>query len=281
MSFNIKQEIDKCTKNAEAKLSDAEDLANKGSYGTASSLLVTSFEERCKAFTLQMIELGLPLGNINDIQYIFTQHDFRHYIGFFVECLNEIMTDFDKCLILIKKVNSREELLELVLKPENVDVIKRWLPEKIDSFIKKIDFYRNIETRRQKGLYVDIYNGITPTQTSKQDYENIKLKLNSIHWISSHLSIIIEAEWWNKGAEKRSFLQYSKARESLPEQVQETIIIVKKKRSKLFQIISRKLTSFKNELVDNKEWDQFVDVSIPQLKAELNTNRIKKLGLDK
>ena len=64
MNFNVKQEIAKCVKNADEKLSDAENLANKGSYGTASSLLVTSFEERCKAVTLQIIDLGFDLGNL-------------------------------------------------------------------------------------------------------------------------------------------------------------------------------------------------------------------------
>lgn len=38
MSFNLKLEIEKCIKNAVEKLDDAEHLANKGSYGTASSM---------------------------------------------------------------------------------------------------------------------------------------------------------------------------------------------------------------------------------------------------
>lgn len=278
MNFNVKQEIAKCVKNADEKLSDAENLANKGSYGTASSLLVTSFEERCKAVTLQIIDLGFDLGNLNDIQYIFTQHDFRHYIGFFADCFNEIMKDMEKALNVLREFSSLEAILEFIVQPDNVNTLKNWFAEKIDSFIKKIDFYKNIEYKRQNGFYVDIYSGKTPTHISAQEYENIKLKLNSIHWISTQLNYVLEAEWWNKGEEKKAFLPVAVSMELLPDQVQKTISVVRKKRNKLFNVIKKKLFDLRLELIDKMEYDKFIDVSMIELIELKEKLRLKRLN---
>lgn len=276
MNYNIKLEIEKCIKNAKEKLDDAEHLANKGSYGTASSILVTAFEERSKAVTLQLIDLGVPLGNLNEIEYIFTQHHFRHYIGFFVECFSEIIKDLEKVLILIKKDPRPEAMLELFNNPENIKQLKSWLVEKIDSFSEKIEFYRDIENNRQKGLYVDVLRGNTPTDMSKKDYDDIKKKLNCIHWISFNLSSILESEWWNKGEEKKIFSKDVNSIKELPFGVQKTIKVVRKKRGKLFQTMAIKLDNFKQDIVESKEWEKFVDKSIPKINSLGEKYKTKK-----
>lgn len=187
---NIENKIQELIDNANQKIYSAELLALNGDYGTASSILVTAFEERTKATVLQLIDFGFPLADdISELDYVFKHHDSRHYIGFFVDCLNEVTNDLIP--ILHKIFTNKEYLLRILaidLTEEEHSQMTNWINTKKSSFLSKIDFYQNIEKNRQTGLYIDVLNRSSDIKLIAQDdYNYIKERLSNIHILSDDL----------------------------------------------------------------------------------------------
>jgi AbiV family abortive infection protein len=83
--------------NADQKLKSSLILSQFGDFNTATAILFTSFEERKKVVLLQLIDLGIPINlEIKSIKILFRNHDYRSYIGYFIDCFYEIINDLKK-----------------------------------------------------------------------------------------------------------------------------------------------------------------------------------------
>ena len=286
MGANYQIKINECVRNAEEKLNSAELLANSGDYKTACSILVTAYEERVKAIALQLIDLGFSItDNINDIDYLFKHHDLRHYIGYFIDCLSEIFKDFQKIVELIKANPEPKLLFQLLNDPSTLNEFSNWLLIKINLFIEKIDFYRNIENYRQMGLYVDVVGHGKPNKNlTKDEYEFIKDKLNSVHQLSYFLHefkpMTIEE---SKQLEK---INTDLIDEQVPIKIKETVDLVKQEKKKLFNKIEGGLFEIKEMLEEMKSSGemqdqaarliQFINLSMGKTINKMGAEKFKK-----
>lgn len=234
------------------QLKTAQNSARQGDYGSATSLLVTAFEERTKAVVLQIVDLGFPIVNdFSDLEYIFRQHDARHYIGFFVDCFYEIIEDFK---IIIERCRDDKSFIFKIAKFGEDEKIQQdlldWGLKKIDSFLKKVDFYQNIEQTRQNGLYVDVLNHRFTKDLTHEDYQFVKSRLKKVHILSKDLFEMKE----NYELDLLPSIDDSKQKlqeTNIPSHLVTAIQLVKKERSKAFNSIRLKLNLLRKELVDS------------------------------
>ncbi len=242
--------INELIDNSNSKLRSSELLADVGDYSTGTAILVTAFEEKTKALVLQLTDFGFPLVNdISDLDYIFKHHDMRHFIGFFVDCLYEI---FDDALQFALKVMRDREFRETVLIRKWSDEMNieafQWFNSKCESFLKKVDFYQNIERQRQCGLYVDVIRNITPnTRITRDDFFFVKERLNAIHKMSDDLkefSVQLEPDFMKTFNETKVKL----VEMNVPSFVVQGIELVKKERNGAFKRIRKIIRDFNDEL---------------------------------
>lgn len=249
MTANIHEKIQALCKRSDQQLKTSRSNAKNGDYGSATSLLVTAFEERTKAVVLQIVDLGLPIiNNFSEIEYIFHQHDARHYIGYFVDCFYEIIEDFK--IVLERCRNNKDYVFKVARFGQDEETQRElitWGLAKIHSFLEKIDFYKNIEKTRQKGLYVDVLNHRFSEDLNEEDYLFVKSRLDTIHLLSQEL---IEM----KGLDDMDLLPSLEdsrekiAQTNIPSHLVSAIELVKKERSKAFKFIRNQLIEIQQQL---------------------------------
>lgn len=175
-------------RNAKAKFQDAELLAKNESWGSASSIMITSMEESIKSMILAFDSVGFKFrNNVNGIKSIFNQHGLRYQFAFLLSGVNVFSSDI-KTIHL--KIKNREDLSVLILE---LDVIIRILKLKIHSIKKEIEWFEKIGFHRERGLYYDIRSGvIDPTNFKKIDYKMISQRVKGIISIVDYIYTIIE-----------------------------------------------------------------------------------------
>jgi AbiV family abortive infection protein len=255
---DIQNSIETLIVNSEQKLEAANLLAKSGDFSTSTAILVTAFEEKSKAVILQFVDLGYQLVNeVSDLDYIFKQHDARHYIGFFVDCIYEVMSELKAILYqFMTDVKFADEILNFLASgfenPEIEKQINDWLKRQISSFIEKTTFYKAIETTRQNGLYMDVLaKGGVKKKIDKEDYLFVKNRLNTIHLLSkdikelkdsNHITIIESIV-----KSKQNIIQ-----QKMPDHISSSLLLIKSKRNKGFNKIKQTL----NEMLDEYFPDQ-------------------------
>ena len=247
MIEQIQQKIDLLVSNAIEKLEVAETSAQKNDFKTATALLVTAFEERTKAAVLQFVDLGFPIVNqVTDLDYVFRQHDARHYIGFFVDCMYEVFDDIKP--ILKEIARDKNYLLSLLKLDQDLEMqmkLIQWIASKTDSFLEKLDFYQNIEKTRQSGLYIDVLDhGTLGASMNEEDYLFIKSRLNTIHLLSSDLKDI-KIDHMNGGLPELEDSKNEMLNHDMPSHIVSAIKLVRKERNKVFDDLRIKLKEFK------------------------------------
>ncbi len=245
-----KDKIDALILNSNKLLKSSKNISESGDFGTATAILVTAFEEKTKAVVLQIIELGFPIvNNLSDLDYIFRQHDARHYIGYFIDCLYEIINDLKKLIDRFR--NDKNYIRKLANFAKDKDVQKdilEWGFKKIESFMAKIDFYQNIERTRQAGLYVDVLNhNFGDQEITENEYKFVKRRLQKVHLLSKDLfNLKLNFDMDELDAIDKSKENLEKA--NVPIHLLSAIQIVKKERSKAFNILRKQLLYLKDEL---------------------------------
>lgn len=242
--------IEDLISNSNSKLLSASLLADNSDYSSAISLLVTAFEEKTKAVVLQFLDLGYKLvDNIKDLDYIFKHHDGRHYIGYLIDCVTEIVYDCKDLLNrLINDQKFVEEILTLKVNSKKEELLLLWINQKIDSFINKIEFYQNIEKTRQNGLYIDVLTkGKTRKKITKKDFDFVKNKLNNVHLLSQFL-LEIKNNTDKKIIDSLTVSRNNVIEKKIPTHISSSILLIKKERNKTFNEIRKSLISFKNDI---------------------------------
>jgi hypothetical protein len=134
-------------------------------------------------------------------------------------------------------------VLNLTVDEEIQEIFINWLGEKIDSFINKTSFYKELQITRQSTLYIDLDN-LSQFSVSENEYYEVKKKLDIVHTLSSGLYYlkrtlkelsIIESliKLFNEDALKKMF---------------SAIDNVRKKKLKNFDNIEIELLKMKNSL---------------------------------
>lgn len=239
--------------NSKSKLDAANALASSGDYMTASAILVTAFEERVKAVVIQLLDMGLPIVNdISELEYVFNHHDSRHYIGFFIDCMHEVLEDLFPVLLRMREDKEfMHRVLRNDLSDEMLTSVVAWLKQKSASFITKVDFYQNIEKQRQHGLYIDVLrDGSSKKPMSEEDYLFIKQRLNSVHILSNEIRKV-KTDPMSDVIESIEESKQEIANNNAPSYVAKSLQFVRKERNDGFKKIRKVLIGF-NESIESE-----------------------------
>lgn len=173
-------------KNAKAKFSEAELLAGNKSYGTASTLMITSMEEAIKSMILALDSSGFKFRtNVRGIKSLFKQHGLRYQFAFVLSVVHIFVRDIQ---FIQRKIERKEDLS---LGEFDVDRLIRLLRIKLHLIKQEIDWFENIGFHREKGLYYDVKSGVVnPENFKKPEYEMVAQRVKGIISIIDFIHVI-------------------------------------------------------------------------------------------
>lgn len=183
--------------NAKSKFKDAEALAEIKSYGSASSLMITSMEESIKSMLLSMEAIGFKFrSNVKGIKSVFTQHGLRYQFAFILSVVNIFAKDLRK---ITKQIEKREPLSILEM---NSDQFLRWGRIKLNLIKREMEWFEKIGFHRERGTYVDVNTGIIdPKNYKKHEYEMIAQRVKGV------ISIVEFMDFMKLDKESKSEMQ--------------------------------------------------------------------------
>jgi AbiV family abortive infection protein len=172
--------------NADEVYSDALTLAEKSSYGRATSLLILSMEETMKAYVLHLDGNGFQFRlKVKGISNLFNNHTLRYPLAMMLSIMHIFIKDFKRILTKARE-NPHEILKNKIDKKHMNQKLIEYLVRKLPVVITEIVWFSQAEIYRQKGFYVDYVDGLeTPLSVNKEQYEDIKLRIDSLREISS------------------------------------------------------------------------------------------------
>jgi AbiV family abortive infection protein len=167
--------------NADRLYGEAKILANSGSYGHATSLLIHSSEEYMKAFIIFLDGNGFQFRNrVPGISNIFINHKLRYGLALILTLLAILIDDFKVLLPHIKKTYH----LTFDLKRDKEQIqneMVSYIEKRIQTAIQEVQWFSEAEFLRQDGLYVDYVNEIkTPSDISKTNFDETLLRITRI-----------------------------------------------------------------------------------------------------
>lgn len=163
-------------KNAKSKFDDSELLAQNGSYGTGSSLLITSMEESIKSLILALDGTGFQFrSRAPRIKSLFNNHGLRYQFAIILSIVAVFEKDFQKLEVMIK---SRFDFTSIALDSNR---IMRWAKLKIHSIKKEIEWFEEIAYHRERGLYLDVNKElIDPESVTKREFKLIAQRVRGV-----------------------------------------------------------------------------------------------------
>jgi AbiV family abortive infection protein len=169
--------------NGEQKINNAKLIADQNhDYGNAVSLLITASEELVKCVLVESQRLGFDFFNkVPGIDHLFKQHGCRPYV-FLMLSGAKILGD--TLLDALKK--GGEDPAAMMEQLKDIDSAMKKMFSKIleifKHFHEEIDWYMNLESIRQAGLYVDISPQLlTPSSTSEEEYESTLYRVENLY----------------------------------------------------------------------------------------------------
>jgi len=172
--------------NADEVYSDAITLAEKNSYGRATSLLILSMEETMKAYVLYLDGNGFQFRlRVKGISNLFNNHILRYPLALILSIMHIFIKDF-KRIVTKARENPHEILNHKIDKKYMNQKLVEYLVRKLPVVITEIVWFSQAEIYRQKGFYVDYVDELeTPLSVNKEQYEDIKLRIDSLREISN------------------------------------------------------------------------------------------------
>lgn len=234
--------------NADSLFNDAKTLANSGSYGHATSLLIHSTEEYMKAFIIFLDGNGFQFRNrVPGISNIFVNHKLRYGLALILTLLAILIDDFKVLLPHIKKTYN----LTFNLKRDKEQIQSEmfsYMNMRIQTAIQEVQWFSEAEFLRQDGLYVDYINEIkTPLHITKTNFDETLLRINRLRsfildYISSFNS---EEKLITQGLDN---LKVQFSIEKWYENIGGLIELFKENRKNPFIELSSLISNFSNEL---------------------------------
>jgi len=167
--------------NADSLFNDASTLANSGSYGHATSLLIHSTEEYMKAFIICLDGNGFQFRNrVPGIDNLFVNHKLRYGLALILTLLAILIDDFKVLLPHIQKTYK----LTFDLKRDKEQIqneIFSYMNLRIQTANQEVRWFSEAEFLRQDGLYVDYVDEIrTPLRITKTNYDETLLRITRL-----------------------------------------------------------------------------------------------------
>ena len=199
--------------NSEQIYQAAVQIAERGNYGAASSLMILSTEESAKFFGL--ISKGIAdLDDRDDLKKYFTNHQYKHSsaLVFFtiLRIMDEVKAEvdsIDSALVFFTILRIMDEVKAEVDSIENDPDIPsvRYAEELFKHFMRKIkiqgeerkDYFSNLvewkktaDSVKKKGFYVDWLGGSwhSPKDISQQQYQAVEEKAKYMLRMMKHIS---------------------------------------------------------------------------------------------
>ena len=176
--------------NAKSKFDEAELLAKNDSFGTASSLMITSMEESIKALVLSLDACGFQFrSKVNGIKTIFSQHGLRYHFALILSLVSVFYKDFKKFNeLIIANYNFANYRLDSTK-------IIRWFRIKIHTIQNEIEWFEKIASHRENGLYIDIQSDmIDPRNISSHEYSVVAQRVKRTQILVDYMVTIAQEE---------------------------------------------------------------------------------------
>lgn len=153
--------------NAIEKYEEAQFLAKRNSYGTASSLLITGMEESIKSLILVLDANGFQFRmKVKNMSSVFKNHSMRYEFGFLLTVSGIFYKDF------LKIVNHFMSGSNVEFPDINPVKVNQWCKVRISQIKRELLWFDQIGFFREKGLYVDVDGQIIkPSTISKIDFD--------------------------------------------------------------------------------------------------------------
>lgn len=175
-----------CFANSNSKYNDAAILANAGSYGNATSMLMLSLEEMMKGLILNLDANGFKFRHsVKGIGSIFENHKLRYFLAFALSVFNAFSLDLKK--LLIRLIDKPQEFLSLNLAdPALQQRATLWLMIKMEFIRKDIEWFSNADMYRQDGFYVDFDESLkTPLHISADQFNEFRHRVDNFRGFAS------------------------------------------------------------------------------------------------
>jgi AbiV family abortive infection protein len=237
--------------NAKGLYNDAKLLANNGSYGHATSMLIHSTEETMKALILFLDGNGfLFRRKVKGINNLFVNHKLRYGLAMLLSVLNIFSEDLKD---LFQKIKNEPNLILALNKDKEQmgRILLQYAQKKIKIVIQEIFWFSKAEFIRQEGFYVDYVDEIkTPLQISKKDFEDVLIRIEGMR---SSVSGLIQVFDSNDKMLVQDIDKYKQQfiNENWYENIGKVIEMFKDGKTNPLEALSNTLTEFSEEL-DNK-----------------------------
>lgn len=169
-----------CLANAESKYKDAMILAERESYGNATSQLMLSMEEMMKATILSLDGNGFQFRQkVKGIKNIFENHKLRYFLAFALSVVSVFGQDLKK--LLIWAIANPKEIPKLKMSDRNLQQrLMVWMITKMEFIASEIKWFSNADLYRQDGFYVDYEDGIkSPLKITSIQFLEFKARIDN------------------------------------------------------------------------------------------------------
>ncbi|MCW3105447.1 MAG: hypothetical protein JWO09_3887 [Bacteroidetes bacterium] len=166
---------------SQRQFEEAEVLAARGGYDTASSLLIISNEELLKALILFMEGNGFHLRKIKGFKTLFNNHKLRYLIALVLSVLSLLGKEFARGMALFMKVD--EDFLSKIdpKSPGFADLAKNYFIARLLEVKAEIEFFSKVDKARQQGFYSEYNDGLITI--SKEEYLLLHTKIVGVNMI--------------------------------------------------------------------------------------------------
>lgn len=161
------------------KFEEAEILAEKERYDTASSLLIISNEELLKAMILFMEGNGFHLRKIKGFKTLFNNHKLRYLVALTLSVISLLAKEFARGMALF--IKGDEDFLNKIdpLRPGFSDPARDYLSARLLDIKSEIEFFSKVDKARQHGFYSEYNDGLITI--SKDEYLLLHAKIDSVN----------------------------------------------------------------------------------------------------
>ena len=164
--------------NSESKYNDALGLAERHSYGVASSLLIISLEETTKALVLHLDGMGFEFrSRVTGIKSLFENHELRYFLAAILSVMQLFSEDI---VMFIDRFRKGDRSFYGLLKndPLILDQLFKYVRRKSDEIKLEANWFSNADLYRQEGFYVDFRNELkSPLLCSKEECLQVKMRI--------------------------------------------------------------------------------------------------------
>lgn len=188
------QAASEIAKNAENHLENANILAANKQFAIAASLSLMAVEEFIKSLILSLDGAGFRFRSLKQFKAIFTNHELRYFLSFFIFCCSIIDDDIEKvCIFLTKnqeKLGTALESLPPDIQRKTINLFGKtlgtifmagYLTSKLNFIKKEIVWFKEMDLSRQMGIYTGYSDKVqSPLDFTEDQFVQLSQRIEKV-----------------------------------------------------------------------------------------------------